>query len=557
MAEKSANGSTQDAKRRPAANAAKKPATKGAGAKSASRRQGARPQSARPQGTGPQGANAPGAKAQSTGAMRRQGTGRQSTGTARRIAQASNQPKRTVKSDVNANFKGAGVQTRKQVKQKAKQQKEAPARHARAKSRINPILVGGIVGGLLLVIVITGVVIAFTRGGTNGSEGTSGEGQQTSADGTPRGAASVSFCAVGSNVANADILSSADAWAGATGDGAYDFSPLYEQMKGTIGSYDIAFVSQGSSLGGNTNFEYQGYPSYNTPDSMADALEGVGFDVVNTNTNHTYDMWVSAVEHSQSVWAQHPNVMTIGSYTSESDRSDIRVVEKNGMSVAFLSYSYGQNGYKQSDLPNDYYAAAFNKEKMREEVERAHELADAVVVFMQWNEQDEITGSTDPSVLSDQQQDYASYLAGLGVDLLIGCRGQSIEPVRYVGRGIRTTDGSGVTPANGMLCVYSLGDFVSAYTLPSAVLSGMLTCDFVRDDNGEVSVENPVWHALIEHRSGGADYVCPLSDYTSELASSNELLARLKQDGTATGDPLQWARDTTVKTVGDAIEVVT
>ncbi len=524
MAEKSTSGRAQDAKKRPAAKGTRKTVAAVAGS-------------------------------QGTGTVARQGTGRQATGTARRVAQASNQPKRTVKSDVNANFKGAGVQTRKEVNQKVKQQKESPARHARKKKGVSPALVGGIVGGLVLVVAIVGVVFACTRGGAGGAALMSGEGELANSDDARRGAATVSFCAVGSNVANADILSSADAWAGTTNDGAYDFSPLYEQVKGSVGTYDIAFVSQGSSLGGNTNFEYQGYPSYNTPDSMADALEGAGFDVVNTNTNHTYDMWVSAVEHSQSVWAQHPNVTTVGSYASESDRENIRVLNKNGMSIAFLSYSYGQNGYKQSEIPNDYYAAPFDKKKMRVEVERARELADAVVVFMQWNEQDEITGSTDPAVLSEQQQDYASYLAGLGVDLLIGCRGQSIEPVRYVGRGIRTTDGSGVTPANGMLCAYSLGDFVSAYTLPTAVLSGMLTCDFVRADNGEVSVENPVWHALIEHRSGGTDYVCPLASYTSDLASSNELLSRLSQVGATTADPLQWARDTTTQMVGDAITV--
>lgn len=379
---------------------------------------------------------------------------------------------------------------------------------------------------------------------------------QTTADGKHLAEASVSFCAVGANVANADILSIADSWAGTTGDGTYDFSPLYEQIAPAIQSFDISFVSQGSTLGGRSNFEYQGFPSYNTPDSMADALEGAGFTVVNTNTNHVYDMWTSAVEHSLSVWAQHPNVVTVGSYSSQSDRDNIRVLQGNGMSVAFLSYCYGQNGYAQSDLPNDYYAAPFDKAKMRTEVERAKELADAVVVYMHWNEQDELTGSTDASVLSEQQQEYASYLAGLGVDLTIGCRGQSIQPVRYVGRGIRTTDGSGVTPENGMLCVYSLGDFVSAYTLPSAVLSGMFTCDFVRDTNGDVSIQNPTWHALIEHRSGSVDYVCPLADYTADLAASNELLARLSEVSAATAsDPLAWARNTTAQMVGDAIDV--
>lgn len=532
MAEKSSNGRAQRSERRHAtskASARKAPAADGA--------KGAAP---RPKGT--------------TGTLASTGRVRQTTGTGRRPVQsrAGAQRKRVAKADINANFGGAGVQTRKQVREKARQQQSAPARHARSNRRVSPLLIGGIVLGLALVVVAVVVLVVprLTSGGQSAQNGT-----QTNVSAVQGSAASVSFCAVGANIANADILSIADSWAGTTGDGEYDFSPLYERMSGVIAPYDISFICQGSTLGGRGSFEYQGFPSYNTPDSMADAIAGAGFDVVNTNTNHTLDMWVNAVEHSQSIWAQHPEVTTVGSYSSESDRKNIRVLEQNGMSIAFLSYCYGQNGYKASELPNDYYVTLFDKDTMRAEIAQAKELADAVVVYMHWNEQDEESGSTDTSVLSDQQQDYASFLAGQGVDLVIGCRGQAIQPVRYVGRGIRTTDGSGVTAENGMPCVYGLGDFVSAYTLPSAVLSGMFTCDFVRDANGEVSVQNPTWHGLIEHRSGSTDYVCPLSDYTSELASSNELLARLREQNPTATDPLQWARDTTRQTVGDQIAV--
>lgn len=472
---------------------------------------------------------------------------------------ASRQPRRQPTGNVNANFRDAGATAKAgKMKPAAKKAPRHQAQHANSKKDGGSLAKGAIVGAVIFVAVavvsvVLGILTPHAETATSSQAGTSAS--TTGGASANKAAASVSFCAVGSNIANTDILSSADAWGGAAGDGTYDFSPLYEQVSPLVKQYDISFINQATTLGGRSNFEYQGYPSYNTPDSMADAVANAGFTVVNCNTNHTFDLWVDAVEHSQSVWAQHPEVTTIGSYTSEQDRANIRTVERNGMTIAFLSYSYGQNGYTLSQLPNDYYAAPFDKAKMREEVAKAKELADAVVVYMQWNETDETSGSQDTSTLSDEQQNYASYLAGLGVDLLIGCRGQSIQPVSYVGRGIRTTDGSGVTEANGMLCVYGLGDFVSAYTLPSAVLSGMFTCDFVRDTNGEVSVQNPTWHPLLEHRGGGVDCVYPLSSYTAELAASNELLTRLSEDAGGTNNRLQWARDTTTRTVGNAITV--
>lgn len=71
------------------------------------------------------------------------------------------------------------------------------------------------------------------------------------------------------------------------------------------------------------------------------------FDVVNTNSNHTYDTWTDSILNAQEAWASYPSITVIGSYASERDRQNVRTVEKNGITIAFLSYSYGQNGYTQ------------------------------------------------------------------------------------------------------------------------------------------------------------------------------------------------------------------
>lgn len=440
------------------------------------------------------------------------------------------------------------------------QQKRKRRKHMRRRRRTIPLPVIVISGIVLAGVLITSVLSwarvfsASTDTADQTAAADAGQAEGDAADSTKTKAAKVSFCAVGDNLINeggdytADLLGLADAWSGEAGDGTYDFSPLYAQVKDTIGSYDIALVNQETVLGGAGVFDYQGYPSYNTPDEAAQAIADAGFDVVNINTNHTYDMGAAAIEHAQEVWAEQP-VKTIGSYTSQKDRDSIRVVECDGLKIAFLSYSYGQNGYEQSDLPNDYYAAPFDKDKMKEEVAAAKDVADAVVVYMHWGEEN-------THELSDEQQDYAAFLAGLGVDLVVGSHAHVIQPVRYVSRGIQTTDDTSVSSKDGMLCVYGLGDFVSGYTLPKTILSGMFTCDFVCDDKGNVSVQNPVWHGLVEHNEDGADEVWLLSEYTQEQAESNSLLARVgENDEYSTSDPLAWAKETTRDVVGDVIEV--
>jgi hypothetical protein len=97
---------------------------------------------------------------------------------------------------------------------------------------------------------------------------------------------------------------------------------------------------------------------------------------------------------------------------------------------------------------------------------------------------------------------------------------------------------------------------VSGYTLPKTILSGMFTCDIVAGESGEVSIENPVWHALIEHNEGDTDAVYELSGYTEEMAQRNRLLDRVGEDGEGVADDrLSWARETTQEVVGDAIAI--
>ena len=97
----------------------------------------------------------------------------------------------------------------------------------------------------------------------------------------------------------------------------YDFTGFYEHIAPAIRSYDIAFVNQETTLGGPDAYGYNGYPSYNTPDSMADAVADAGWRVVSTNTNHAYDTWTSSIEHAQQVWASKSGeLLTVGSFTS-------------------------------------------------------------------------------------------------------------------------------------------------------------------------------------------------------------------------------------------------
>ena len=94
----------------------------------------------------------------------------------------------------------------------------------------------------------------------------------------------MSFTAVGDNLPEARIAAYADALAGETDDGDYDFTPIYEPVKPSEQA-DLAYIKQETHIGGN-EIGARGWPSFNTVDQMADAVVATGFDLVASASNH-------------------------------------------------------------------------------------------------------------------------------------------------------------------------------------------------------------------------------------------------------------------------------
>ena len=346
----------------------------------------------------------------------------------------------------------------------------------------------------------------------------------------PPGPSRVSFVAVGDNLPEIEMATYADAQAGEQGDGDYDYSPIFAPVRDYIQAADLAYVKEETHLGGD-DIGPKGYPSFNTTDQMADALVDAGFDLVGSASNHSYD-WGSygANEHSRSVWNSKP-VAFAGTASSAQEADEPALVEREGITFALLDYTYGVNGYDREDLP-DYAVSFIDRDRIAADVERARDQADVVLVAMHWG--------TENLMEADQtQREYAQYLADLGVDVVLGSHPHVIGPLTWL-----TGEGG-----NKTLVAYSLGNFTSNHEAPHIQneLEGMLGCDFVKEEDGEVRIENVTWVPLVMHADGTSFAVYALKDYTPELAAAHTTLS-------AEEDPIGWLRQTSedvVNSLGD------
>ena len=385
----------------------------------------------------------------------------------------------------------------------------APAPSRTRRPRVSLALVAAC-AAVLLVVCAVAVRVASLLPGPPAAEDAPAAEQVT-------GPARVSFVAAGDNLPEIKIAEYADAQAGETDDGAYDYSLVYAQVRPYVEAADLAYVKEETHLGGD-DIGPRGYPSFNTTDSMANALVGAGFDLVGSASNHSYDWgYFGANEHSRAVWNEQP-VAFAGTATSNEEAARIATVEREGITFALLDYTYGVNGYDREDLPS--YAVSFmDKDRIADDVARAREQADVVLVAMHW-------GTENLMEADDTQLDYAQFLADLGVDVVLGSHPHVIGPLSWV----EGKDG------HRTLVAYSLGNFVSNHDVPGPEneLEGMLSCDFVRDEaGGEIRVENVAWTPLVMHTDGTSYAVYALRDYTAELAVAHPVLSGLE-------DPIGW-----------------
>lgn len=353
---------------------------------------------------------------------------------------------------------------------------------------------------LIAVALVALVAIAFARCGKD-----TPENEAAPAVGT---AARVSFVAVGDNLPEARITAYADALAGTTGDGDFDSPHL------RAGQADRRDSRPRLHQTGNP-YRRQGdrrtqlaLLQHRRPD--ADAVVATGFDLVASASNHSYDWGAfGAVEHSHSIWDGMPVVFT-GTAASQEQADELALIERDGITFALLDYTYGVNGFTQADLPS--YAVNFiDDERIIADVARAREAADVVLAAMHW-------GTENLLEADEEQQRLAQLLADAGVDVVLGSHPHVIGPLAWV-------EGAG---GNKTLVAYSLGNFLSCHETPDAEneLEGMLSCDFVKGDDGAVAIENVVWTPLVNHTAEGEHLVVPLKDYTADMAARHVLFSQ-------------------------------
>lgn len=253
-------------------------------------------------------------------------------------------------------------------------------------------------------------------------------------------------------------------------DASYDFKPMFELVKPYISQADIAFANQETILGG---FELglSGYPRFNSPYEVGDALQYAGFDVLSLANNHTIDKGEKGVLNAIDYYNSTELVYT-GAYKSEEDRATIRTIEQNGIDFSFLAYSYGTNGIP---IPSgkDYLINLIDVDKINAEIKAAKKVSDVVVLSLHFGNEYELLPNETQKMLVQE-------FAATGADIIFGHHPHVLQPLQWIDREDKTRT----------FVIYSLGNFLSAQVGIEREIGGILQLEVEKTTLGnDVSIE--------------------------------------------------------------------
>lgn len=317
----------------------------------------------------------------------------------------------------------------------------------------------------------------------------------------------VDFSATGDNLIHAKIYQQAAERA--VGDAQYSFDYCYQNLVPFYSGYDVNWINQETLC--TDELEPSTYPCFSTPGDCARALYRAGVRVFSLSNNHTYDKGTSGIAATLRFWASMPDdVVTTGLWRGEADYGYIPVHTVNGITIAYLSYTEHTNGIPRKDSMEANIIYTNQTDVIEQQVKKAAELADFVVVGTHW-------GVEDSHTVTEAQQTLAQQLADWGADVVVGTHPHVVQNAEW-----RTAaDGRPVFVA------YSLGNFLSTQSKKDQLIGTILTLRFQKttDPDGTVTLEllDPKLHPTVTHYGPSKSEVRAYlyRDYTPELANAH------------------------------------
>lgn len=282
-------------------------------------------------------------------------------------------------------------------------------------------------------------------------------------------------------------------------DNGYDKDSYFAHVKKYFEDDDLS-VGNMEVVIGNDGMKVSG-DNYNfcAPHYIGELVASLDMQVLSTANNHTFDRGVEGINSTLDFF-DRTDIVTVGTYRSEEDRSTSRIVEKNGIKFGFLAYTLSTNQIVPAQYrnlvglyrnPETRKVTDEYKKLIAKEMSALRPQVDVLIVMMHW-------GTEFTFEPNSEQKEMARFLNENGADIVYGSHSHSVQLVEFIGYEHKT------------LVYYSLGNFASQdddiartpkgqETFDNAYQVGLLSQFTVKLNNGKVEISDLSNHLIVNH----------------------------------------------------------
>ena len=233
-------------------------------------------------------------------------------------------------------------------------------------------------------------------------------------------------------------------------DGSYDFYPQYALVNEALGNADYTIANLETTIGKYGKMAYSGYPLFNTPETLLDAVRDAGVDFLTLANNHMLDRYFEGMQATVD-WVEKYGFDHGGANRTPEERDKPVIVEVNGIRIGMLCYTQMTNGMEAhcSSAVKEYGVNYLRRARFDADIEKLKaENVDVIIAIPHW-------GQEYRRRPEQKTVDTARYMIAAGVDVVLGSHPHMVQPVRY--ETVETDNGK----TRRGLVAYSLGNFIS------------------------------------------------------------------------------------------------
>ena len=262
-------------------------------------------------------------------------------------------------------------------------------------------------------------------------------------------------------------------------DDSYDFHPQLSLIADALGNADYTIANLETTIGKCRGQGYSGYPSFNSPRALLDALKDAGVDFLTLANNHMLDRRLEGVLNTVG-YVEAYGFDYGGANRSLEEKARPVIAEVNGIRIGFICetrYTNSQENYLKPE-DREYAINYLRAGEFQEDLQRLKdENVDVIIAIPHWGE--EYMRKPD-----QKTQQIARAMIAMGVDVILGSHPHVAQPIQML--TVKGEDGQERTG----LVAYSMGNFLSNQNWRYANASLMVDFTLQEKQGGGFEVKN-------------------------------------------------------------------